>query len=487
MTDSNRLRLTTVREVTLGVTPNTPRMRTARITGESLKYEPVFVQSAEIRSDRMNADPIKINENNNGGINAEFSYPVPDSPLSDFLRSLMFSDWVNTPTRFNDGTADSVITGVAATGGVITVTTGTAFVAGHLILNSGFTNSGNNGLFKITTGSATVPAVGNSLLTDEAAPPAAAKVKVVGFQGASGDLTALADGIGSTALDLTTLGLVPGQWVKVGGTGAGFRFATEACNGWARVSGAITATKIPLDNLPTGWTTDSGTGKTLRVFFGDQIKNGVTRTSLTIERGFLAQAVPTYIAQAGMVVGQADINITTEQLITSNFTFQGLSGSQGTTSLDAAPDAATTNPIMSANVNVGRIAEAGAAVVAPNFIRSLQMQINNNLRLITAVGSIGGVDIGVGEIAINLTIETYFGSNTLLAKLLAGTVSNLNARASKNSQAFIWGLPRVTFTGGAPSAGAKNQDVMLSMTGMVSIDDTTNAVLIMDRVEYFEA
>lgn len=494
MTDSNRLRLAVVRESTLGVTPNTPRMRTARITGESLQYQPTFVNSNELRDDRMNADPIKVNETNQGGINVELSYPVDNSPLSEFIRSLMFSTWLNTPQRDNDGTADSVITAMTGTTDVVTCTTGDAFVAGQIAQFSGFTASANNGVFKCTTGSATVPEFLGAGFVTEAAPAAAARIKVVGFQGASGDITALADGIGSTSLDFTTLGLRPGQWIKVGGTAdvSSFAFLVSAgasarANAWARISGAITATKIPLDNLPSGWTTDSGSSKTIKVFYGDQIKNGVARTSLSIERGFLGQTVPTYIVQAGMVAGQSEFNYTTEQLVTGNFTMNGLTGSQSTTTLDASPDDATSNPIMSSNVNVGRIAESGVAVSAPNFVRSATITQNNNLRIITAVGNVGGVDIGVGECSVTGTLETYFGSNALLTKLLAGTVGNINLRTAKSGQAVIDAIPRATFTGGSPSAGGKNQDVMLPLTFQASKDSLTSAHRIIDRLEYFEA
>ena len=58
-------------------------------------------------------------------------------------------------------------------------------------------------------------------------------VKVVGFQGATGDVTATATGLGSTLLDFTTLGLSAGQWIWVGGDTSGVKFATAACNGWA--------------------------------------------------------------------------------------------------------------------------------------------------------------------------------------------------------------------------------------------------------------
>ncbi len=123
------------------------------------------------------------------------------------FQSLMFNAWQNTPQRDNDGMAASIITDIADTTDVVTVTTGPAFAAGHLVRMTGFSNVANNGVFKVTTGSATVPAMLGANFAAEAAPPAAARMKVVGFEGAAGDITALADGLGSTALDFTGLGL----------------------------------------------------------------------------------------------------------------------------------------------------------------------------------------------------------------------------------------------------------------------------------------
>ena len=485
MTDSNRMRLTSVRETSLGVTPGSPSMWTARITGENLRYVPQFVTSDEMRSDRMNADPTKSNELNDGPVNYELSYPVPGSPLSDWFTSLFFNDWVNTPVRDNGGVADSVITGVAATGGVVTVLTGAAFAVGHLVQMSGFGAAGNNGLFRITTGSATVPAVGASLLTDEPIPPGTARVKVVGFQGASADIAAVADGLTATALNFTTLGLVVGQWVKIGGAGAAYSYATAANNGYARIV-AITATKLTLDNLPTGWTADVGTGKTLRVFFGDTLKNGTTFFGNTLERGFLAQAVPNYIVQRGMVANKGEINFATEDKITGNFEFVGLRGGISTTTLNGSPVAATVNKIMTANVNVGRIAESGVAVGSPNYVKSAKIAVDNNVRLITAVGSLGAVDMGMGECGVTGQLETHFGDSTFATKLINGTVGNLNFRTQKDNQAVVFAVPRVTFTDGSPSAGGKNQDVMLPLNWQASFDALTTAHLLMDRFEYVE-
>lgn len=487
MTSSNRVQVTSVREVTIGTTPNTPRMRTKRITGESLAYNQTFVDSDEIRSDRMMGDPSLVMQSAQGGINFEVSYPKPSSPLSEDIASAMFNDWVQTPERDNDGTADSVITDVAATG-VVTVTTGAAFAIGHLVQLSGFTNAGNNRIARITTGSATVPSVGAALLTAEAAPPATARMKVVGFAGVAGDITATASGLGSTTLDFTTLGLAVGMVVKIGGTAAGDKFATAACSGYARIT-AIAANALTLDTLPTGWTTDTGTGKTIKVWFGDYIKNGTTKISQTIERGFMAQTTPTYIVQRGMVVDQLSIDVTPKDKLKGSVSYQGMGGGQSTTALDASPDAETTNPIMTANANVARFTEAGSTVAGPDFVTSLKFTINNNLRMLEDIASNSPVGINEGECTVSGTAETYFGSNTLLAKFYANTTTSFLQVFTNNGQALTFNFPRVTLNGGGnPSAGGKNQDVKSSFEWKASkSQDGTSCHVMLNRLEYVEA
>jgi hypothetical protein len=490
MTASNRLQLAAVREQTYGTTPNTPRMRKMRVTGEGLIFRPDFVMSDEIRDDRMTSDPIKVGETNQGPINFELHYPVPGSVLAEAFASALCAEWTDTPTRDNDGTADSVITDIGTTANTIAFTTGSAFVVGHLVRNSGFAVAGNNGLFPVTTGGATSLVSTGASFTAETAPPGAARVKVVGFQGTSGDITATATGLASTTLNFTTLGLAPGQWIKIGGTGSAFRFADEALNTWARVSGTPMATALPLDNLPAGWATNAGTGKTIRVFFGDRIRNGVSKIGLTVERGFLGQAVPTYVSQTGMRVASLSLSLAAKQKLTGSFEFMGLTGAQSTTSLDASPDEAPDNAayqVLAGSANVGRIAEAGATLSAPNWARSLSLSLTNNLRMIEAVDTLGAVDITDGECTVTAQLETYFGSNALYAKMLAGTATSVNARATKDSRALVIGLPRLTITDGNPNASAKNQDVMLPLSLSASKDTLTNAHILLDRIEYYEA
>src|SRR4051812_19988233 len=104
MTSANREQLTWVRESTPGTTPNTPRMRKARITGEALDlFKPEYDEPDELRDDRMNDDAVLLFQSSGGSVNANMSYPVNLSPLSDWLASTFYNEWSNTPERDNDG------------------------------------------------------------------------------------------------------------------------------------------------------------------------------------------------------------------------------------------------------------------------------------------------------------------------------------------------------------------------------------------------
>jgi hypothetical protein len=489
MSATNRVQLAGVRETTLGTTPTTPRMRGMRFTGESLRFAPSLVDSAEIRADRMNADPILVGNQSGGGINFELSFPPDKSLMSELLCSTFFADWVNTPFRDNDGTADSVITDVAASGGVVTVVTGAAFVAGQLVRNTGFGQAANNGIIKCTTGSATVPAFASQGLVNEPVPPAAARMKVVGFQGASGDITATASGLASTLLDFTTLGLAVGKWLKIGGTAAGDKFATAADNDWIRIT-AIAANAITADNLPTGWAVDAGAGKTIKVWTGDELKNGTTKIGVTLERGYLDQTTPSYIAQSGQVVNTMQSSIEAKRVITGSLDFLGMGGGVSTTPLDASIDASPdigTYPVMAGSANVGRVAEAGAKLIGPNFIQKLTFSIANNLRTRDAADQINTVDIGEGDCSVTGEVTTYFGDTSLLTKYFNNTATSINARVAKGVQALIWQFPRVVYnSNGSPNAQAKNQDVLLPLGFRATLDSATGAEVILDRLEYFE-
>lgn len=495
MTDSNRTRIAYVKEATQGTTPaitSAAPMKTARITGESLNFDVQATQSNELRSDRQVADLIQVGASAGGGLDWELSYPEDNTFLDDMLGSVLQNPWVEVAVAYNQFVADDQITDAGTTANTYAVLSplGTPFVVGHLARASGFTNGANNQRFRVVSSTATT-VVGAALgLVAEAVPPIGARLKAIGFQGASGDLT-LTTGpnrINSTTLALNTLGIVPGMWLKIGGPTAGEQFATTADNDFVRCSGTPTATTIPIDNVPTGYAADTGAGKTITIYFGDYIKNGITPTFFTFEKGFLALAVPEYFRYRGMQAGGATINVNAQEIITGNFSFLGMGHDTSLAQL-GVPAAATTREVMNSSANVGRIAEAGATIVGPNFIRSLVLNITNNLRPKPAVGSLALVGVGSGQFGMTGRLQTYLGSSAIYAKLISQAATSINARVTKlpSGQTLfntvVLSLPNLKIASARVVATGPNTDVLADMNITAILDTTTNCMFQIDRFE----
>jgi len=478
---TNRVKIGSARESTFGVIPTSPVFKTRRVTAHAMATSPQTVVSSEIRSDRQRKDVVLVSYQPGGTVSGEAAFAVMDDDLEEALQGI----WAATPNRDNAGTADSVITNVATSGTVLTVNTGAAFVTGQLVLFSGFGIAGNNGLFKCTTGSATVPAFVGSGITDEAAPPGAAKVRVVGFRGASGDLVAVASGtkITSTSLDFTTLGLSVGQWVRPNNWGI-----SPANNDFCRIS-AVAAHTLTFDRVPSGWADDAGTSTVVDVYFGDVLTNGSTKRSRTWERQYLDHSPVTYEYLPGEVVDKLTVNVKAAAIVdySVDFVGGGLSTDTTTRASGATDVVAPTNDVLNAASNVGRIGFDGSAIVGPNYVNAATIAINNNLRRQVAVGSLAPVGIGNGEFAVSLTLNTYFGDKTILDKILNNTLTSFDLRIGRtdsNNESYVFDFPSIKLSAGSPSVSGKNADVMISATAEAIIDSTLGYTMACNRFYY---
>lgn len=471
MSDANTTAIRFIEEATLGTTPASPALRALRVTSASLSASPQTVVSNELVSTREVSDLSRVGFEAGGSVEGEFSHGV----LDDVMPSIMMNSWVWTPTRDNNGTADSNITDVAVGTGVYTVVasdgtkykTGT-FALGHLVRMTGFTAAANNGLFRVTTGSDTAPTTDNSGSVADTAPAAAARIKVVGFEGASGDIEAQSTGgnaLTSTTLDFTTLGLAAGMWIKIGGSAAGEKYATAACNGWARIS-AVAANLLSLDRVPTGWTDDTGAAKTIQVFYGDYVRNGTTKKSLTIEQTFSDLTTPEYFYLRGSRVESFGLSGDTQAIMTYSLAVQSVSIENTTTRVSGATNvAAPTNTPLNTSDDVGRVAENDTELVGgTNPCLSMSFTLNNNVRRQPQVGSVNSAGIGIGRSSITGSLTTYYESNQMYTKLIAGTETNYDLRLVDpgGTAAIVLDLPRIKFTSGDPSVPGIDTDRVLA-------------------------
>lgn len=473
---ANLVKLSLVREVTLGTVPATPQWEPMRYTGESLTGSPRTVLSDEIVTGRMVADLVQVGRDVAGGVDFEWSYHrYGHGGLDLALEGALCATWTKTSEKDNNGTADSAITDVAVTTGIFTTTSvSPAWAIGMLVRATGFTDTAINRIFRASAGSATslTPTVvaGGA----EAAPPGTARLKCLGVQGASGDLAAVTsggNGITSTALNWTTFGLAVNQWVRIGTEAGGdaFSFAgTAANNGYARIS-IIAAGKLSFDVVPTGWAADTAAGKTIRVFFGDYVRNGTTVLGHSIEAQHTDLA-PVYRLFKGMVVNTISMALASQAIVRGTVGFLGMGVAVSTTrTAGSTDDTAETADVLNAAGNVGRVAENGVALSGVYMLENT-LNLANNARQQPAVGGLGTSDpysfvgVALGRMVVSGTARFYFANETLLNKALNSTASSLDwmiKDAAGNT--FLVDVPKVKFaTAQAPAAGL-DQDVVLEM------------------------
>lgn len=454
---TNRATLGFVAEVTKGTTPTSPAINALRNTSNTLAFTPTRVTSNEIRADRQVTDQILTDLAAAGNVGIELSFAAFD----DFIEAALQGTWASKPS-ITVVTSDTEISDVSTT--TLTVASGGAsFKAGHLTLLSNFSTPADNGLFRVSSSSGTTIVYPASSFTTQGTVNVGAAVRVVGFMGASGDLTATATGLGSTSLDFTTLGLNVGEWVKIGGDATIDKFATASCNGWARIS-AIAATALTFDVLPVGWSTDSGTSQTIQVFTGDFVKNGTTQRAFSFERQQQDITAPSYELFKGMQIDAMSLSFKSASIITGSFDATGLSATAGTSRASGATDvAAPAYPVLNAASNVGELFEGGAPVSA-SFIEQIDIDLKNNLARETGVGTLGAINVRDGEIGISGTLSAYFGDLEFLSKVLNDTPTSIMVRTGRsdgNRESLLFDIPQVKLSGTAP-VSAKNASRMFS-------------------------
>ena len=342
------------------------------------------------------------------------------------------------------------------------------FVAGDLLLAEGFTNSSNNGL-KVATAAAAGVSVSAAGLVAET-PTTAAKLTVVGVQFASGDVSITNSGslptLSSTPIsgkDLTTLGLVPGEWIYLGGDTSGVSFATAVNNCFARVY-SISTNQIVFDKTENEMVTDAGTGKTIQMFFGTVIKNESTpslikRRTYHIERtlGNLGQANQAVEYLIGAVPNEMVLAVKSASTVTVDTTFMAINTSiddgtvgplSGTRVASSFLDVINTASDFS-RMNISVVSSTDASIT-PLFayITDMNLTIKNNDKDDKAVGVLGAFDITTGSFELTATVTAYFNSAAAVTAVRANPDVTVDFVAVKNQRGIVIDIPKCSLGGG---------------------------------------
>jgi hypothetical protein len=278
---------------------------------------------------------------------------------------------------------------------------------------------------------------------------------------AAGTITAGAAPTGGSAFT----GLAAGSWFKLNPpAGASDTVKAYFADKWFKVA-STTSTEITLDAA----TQISGAGLGITAVAGFSVTQSVVSNGNTA-KFFTFEYDQTDIAQLlqfrGMQTNSMDLKLDVGSIITGSFDFMGMShGITQTTTLPGTPVASQSLDPMNAVTDVGLVMENGANLLsAGSFIKSVSLNIANNLRAQKAVGVFGNAGIGSGELAVSGSLEVYFEDATYYNKWLNGTTTSLAiGMADQLGNGYMFEMDKVKFKDGGLNMGGKDSDVMLSL------------------------
>lgn len=274
--------------------------------------------------------------------------------------------------------------------------------------------------------------------------------------------------------------IVVGQFLRLRGA------TTGGNDGDYRVGAVSTTgdhTRLTLTDASSG----SAAAFTSEVFaagtslVGRHIRNGVTPKSFTVEKEF--SDVSSFARYAGMRVTAMSLNLESQAILTGSFGFTGKSQATASATLASATLPSSTNTVMNASGNVGRVWEGGQAVTGVAF-QSISIDLNNNPREQAKVGSDSLVGVGTGRAEVTGNVTAYFENNGLIDKFTAGTKSNFRFQITDIAgNSYIVDIPLVTYTDFTIAAGGGNQDVVQDGSWGASIDTSGTYSIQIDALD----
>lgn len=472
--DSNVTGLAFAEETTPGVLPGTPIWRALEPNSYADFGGDITTSArAPINASRQRQKGTITDMTATLGFNHDFL----QNALTRLIQSFFFAA---AREKSDTQTLAGVTVAVAsATTTTYTAAAGFTHKAKDLVLASGFTNAGNNGLKLLSLATATT--LTTTGLTAEAAPPAAARVRTVGVEFASADINVVLVGttavtLASTVYDFTTLGLTLGEWVYVGGDATATHFVNNA-PGFARVSG-IAAHVLSFDD--TTWTpvNETGTGLTIRMFFGTVIRNEKTpalivQKSNQFERSLGNDGVGTQTEYVLGAVGN-DLTLTIPQAskLSADLAFVGFDAEQrtGTT----GPKAGTRVPVVQEDAynTTSDVVRLRLAVVDPTKINNAalvgyvtegKLTVGNGVTPDKAIGTLGGFDVSAGDFTVGGSLTAYFTSVAAVAAVRANSDICFNAIVAAQNAGFVFDAPLLSIAGGRATV-EKDKPIMLPLT-----------------------
>lgn len=412
-----------------------------------------------INASRQRKKGVTTDLDASGGFNQDLTFNNTTRLMQGFFFADIEEKLANNPTN---GTQHP-ITAVAAAGKTYTAASGlSGGVTGDLFFMSGFAIAANNGLKHTTVATTGTVVTVTETIADET-PAATAKVKRVGHRFGSATSAIVLNGtlvqLTESTLDITTLGLIAGEWIFLGGDAANTFFANNS--GFARIS-RITTGLLEFDKV--SWTpqAEAGTGKTIEIYFGDLLRNqpdptNIKRRTYQVERqlGNDTNGVMSELL-VGAVANEMKINVAQADKVTIDLSFVAVDNEQrdGTAGLKSGsrPTLVPTDAYnTSSDFSRIKLASVGTnASVAPlfAFATELNIDLKNNVTPNKAIGVLGAFDTSAGTFEVGGSLTAYFADIAGVQAVRNNADITLDVALVKDNRGLLFDIPLLSLGNG---------------------------------------
>lgn len=418
----------------------------------------------------------------------EFDADLTLEHFIDFIEGFCFASFV--------GAEHTVPT--AATGGATDEYTipaiSSALAQNTLVYARGFTNSANNGLKLVDTGATTTTIPVTTDLEDEAAIPATQNVSVdvCGYRTAAGDLDVTVSAgvvtLTTTTLDFTTLPLMVGQAIWVGGDAAINQFSTANNTGFARIV-SIAANAMVIDKTGQTWATEANAAQEVDIYFGRFVRNVSVDDSDYLERSFHFEGAYQDLGGVGTdeyeyakgnycnTVG-FELPLTDKAAIT--LAFVGTDTEPPSTTRETNADSPLV-PVQTGAFNTSadiarlRITEVDETGLTTDF-KSLTFNINNNVSPEKVLGQLGAKYMNSGNLEIDIEAQLLFTDSDVVSAVRNNTTVTMDFSIQNDDGAVLVDIPSMTL-GGGDREYPVNESILLNTTAQAFGDATLGTSL----------
>jgi hypothetical protein len=424
----------------------------------------------------------------------EYEADATMDSLYDFVRAFMFSkpQSESVMVRIKSGALSENLAASTTLDDFTHDALTAAIPQNSMIKTRGFTNAINNGIHRVDTGSTTTstPVVSTNLITETPTNQANASLEVCGFYFTDLTWTDATNTLGSAGVDLTTLGLSVGQFIRVGdGT-------SKFTNGeiYGRIVSAPTANAIVLDkvtNISTGTLEGGGdeAASTVVLLYGQFFKNvsvddaNYTEDTFHIEGAFPDLGGPStdeYEYAKGNFLNTMAFNLPLTDKATITFAFIGTDTEVPTTTRKtnaATPQEPTATEALNTSADIARlrVTKVDESGLTTDF-KSATININNNVSAEKVLGTLGAKYMNAGNFEVDIEAEIVFTNGDVLDAIRNNTTVTMEFAVENNDGGVWFDIPSMNLGNGGKSFPV-NESVLMGLSGMAFKDNAMQTSL----------